>query len=126
MSYSQNRTGWIEAKVGQAMSTSMENMAAGWPRIQTIRGDAGSFYTLDTSQQVKVFEFYRHTLEILNQDDSLPPIKVNQVSIWKDIGTTDDTLTIYATVEFPLIAGIDSKIYMHQNVTVPHFASPLR
>jgi hypothetical protein len=123
MTYSQSRTQWIESKVRQAMATSIESLAPQWPRIEyhdSVSGDP--YYAPDIYDQAQVFGLYRHMLEQLNQDESVPPLKVFRVSISKAIGTAEDTVIIQAYMEFPLIGGIEKEIVVQSDgVKVPHY-----
>ena len=124
MSYTQSRTEWIQGKVSQAMSTSIESLAPQWPRIETRSSIAGGvYYAPEINDPQQTFELYRHILELLNQDVSVPPLKVTQVSLTNDIGSTEDTLICRATVEFALIGGIDKEIVVQGAVKIPHFTT---
>jgi hypothetical protein len=113
---------WIEAKVDQAMLASMESLSPGWPRIET--HTAGEvYYSPIVNDQVQDFQLTRHVLEILNQDTSVPPLKITQVSIHNDFGSGEDILVSQALVEFPLFAGIDKTIMVEAKLTIPHYKS---
>jgi hypothetical protein len=122
MSYTTSKTKWIEAKVQQAMSASMENLSPGWPRIEThVAGEV--YYAPIVNDPVQDFQLTRHVLEILNQDVSVPPVKITQVSIRDNFGSGGDILSSQAMVEFPLFAGIDKTIMVEATVTIPHYKS---
>jgi hypothetical protein len=124
MNYAQSRTDWIETKVKQAMTTSIESLAPQWPRIE-YRGNLsqGSYFAPDIYNPNQVFDFYRHTLEKLNQDASVPPLKIFRVSISKTVGASEDEVTMQAYMEFPLIGGVEKEIVVMAKENLPHYSS---
>jgi hypothetical protein len=124
MSYLQARTDLIEMKVKQAMTTGIESLAPQWPRIE-YQGSLSydSYFAPDIYNQVQVFDFYRHTLEQLNQDTSVPPLKIFRVSISKTSGASEDDVTMQAYLEFPLIGGFEKEITVMVNDHLAHYAS---
>jgi hypothetical protein len=124
MSYSQSKIDWIQEKVSQAMIANIESLVPQWPRIE-YKSSSGDdpYYAPDIYNQGQVFDLYIHLLENLNTDNNLPPVKVTQVSIMKNIGETEDTLIVQARVEFPLFAGFDKEIVVRGAGKIPHFKS---
>jgi hypothetical protein len=121
-SFSKSESDWINAKVGQAMSASLESLAPQWPRIE-YHTSAGVYFSPESNNQTQVFDFTRHTLELLNQDISVSPLKLINISIDKNFGVSEDTLIGRATVKFPLIAGIDHEVIVQSNVKIPHYTT---
>jgi hypothetical protein len=124
MSYYQSRMDWIDAKVSQAMSTSIESLAPQWPRIEyqaDLSGDV--YYAPDIYDQTQILDLTSHVLETLNQDMAVPPVKITQVSIWKDSGTSEDTYVCQANVEFPLIIGVEKETVVESSTKVSHFTT---
>lgn len=122
MSYLKSEADWMQAKVAQAMSQSLESLAPQWPRIET-RTSAGSYFSPESSDPVQVFDFTRHTLELLNQDTGVPPLKLLNVSLDKEFGASEDTLIGRALVKFPLLAGINDELVVQDAVKIPHYRS---
>jgi len=122
MSLSNSKTMQIEAKVEQALSASMENLSPGWPRIET-HNNGEVYYSPIVNDPVQEFQLTEHALEILNQDTSVPPLKIIQVSLSKNLGSEEDILVSQAMVEFPLFAGINRTIMIEATDTIPHYRS---
>ena len=120
MTYIKSEADWMQAKVGQAMSQSLESLAPQWPRIETHTSD-GVYFSPESSNPAQVFDFTRHTLELLNQDASVPPLKLLNVSVDKEPGGSEDTLIGSALVEFPTIAGINYEMVVQNGVRIPHY-----
>jgi hypothetical protein len=122
MSYTKSESDWVKAKVAQAMSVSIQSLAPQWPRIE-YHTPAGVYFSPESAEPAQVFDFSRHTLEILNQDLSVPPLKLLDVSIDKEFGDSEDTLIGRATVRFPLFAGIDHNLIVQSSVKIPHYTT---
>ena len=122
MSYKQTRTEFMETKVRQAFDKEITALSPQWSRIE-VRSDLETYYSpiVDAKQTL---ELYRYVLEDLNQDESLPPVKMNLPAITKGFGPSDDSLTCQVTIEFPLILGIDRKVMMYGTITIPHYTTP--
>jgi hypothetical protein len=120
MTYSQSRINWIEVKVNQAMAASMVNLAPHWPRIETFTS-VDHYFQPNVNDPIVNYELYRDLLAHLNQEESIPPVKVTQVSIRNDIGNSEDTLVSQALIQFPLVAGFESKVYVQARVIIPHY-----
>ena len=122
MSYKQTRTEFMETKVRQAFDKEITALSPQWSRIE-VRSDSEAYYSpiVDAKQTL---ELYRYVLEDLNQDESLPPVKMNPPAITKDFGPTEDSLTCQVTIEFPLILGIDRNVMMYGTITIPHYTTP--
>jgi hypothetical protein len=120
MTYAQSRTNWIEAKVSQAMAASMTNRAPHWPQIETFTSD-DHYYPPNINDPIVNYDLYRDVLAYLNQDESMPPVKITQVSIRNDIGNSEDTLVSQVIVQFPLVAGFESKVEVQARVIIPHY-----
>ncbi len=106
----------------QAMSASMESLSPGWPRIETHNAGEG-YYAPIVNDAEQHFQLTRHVLEILNQDGSVPPVKITQMSLSNHFGSGKDILTGQAMVEFPLFAGFDKTIIVEATVAIPHYKS---
>ena len=122
VSYKQTRTEFMETKVRQAFDKEMSALSPQWSRIE-MQSDSGTYYSpiIDANQTL---ELYRYVLEDLNQDESLPPVKMNPPAITKGFGPSEDSLTCQVTIEFPLILGIDEKIMMYGTIAIPHYTTP--
>jgi hypothetical protein len=124
-SYEQTRTQWIEAKVKNALDQSMQSLALTLPRIMvTDRSSGEVFYAPDLNAQFHTFDLYAQTLIILNQDTSVPIVKLTLASMSAEYGPSDTTLQGQTTVEFPLVAGIDKVMAVHSSIQIPHFKTP--
>jgi hypothetical protein len=124
MTYSQSKIDWIEMKVNRAMTTSINSLAPQWPRIEYQNSlPSGSYFVPDIYNQVQVFDFYRHTLEQLNQDTSVPPLKIFRVSISKTDGASEDEVTMQAYLEFPLIGGFEKEIVVMAKDNLAHYVT---
>ena len=112
----------METKVRQAFDKEITALSPQWSRIK-VRSDSGTYYSpiIDANQTL---ELYRYVLEDLNQDESLPPVKMNPPAITKGFGPSEDSLTCQVTIEFPLILGIDEKIMMYGTIAIPHYTTP--
>jgi hypothetical protein len=121
-SYEQSRTQWMESKVKNALSQSMQSLAVSLPRIQITDNNSGEvFYAPDLNVQLHAFDLYGQTLINLNQDISVPMLKLTLVSMTEEYNSSDTTLKGQATVEFPLIAGIDKEMVVRTSIQVPHY-----
>jgi hypothetical protein len=124
-SYEQARTQWIEAKVKNALDQSMQSLSSTLPRIKVTDNDSGEvFYAPDLNAQFHTFDLYAQTLINLNQDISVPTVKLTLTSMTEYYGPSDITLQGQTTVEFPLIAGINKTVIVHSSIQIPHFKSP--
>jgi hypothetical protein len=121
MTYMKSESEWVQERVNQAMSQSLESLAPQWPRIET-HTSAGAYFSPEINQS-QVFEFTSQTLELLNQDPSLPPLKLLNVSLEKGFGDSEDTLIGRALVKFPLIAGINIEVIVQDGIKIPHYAT---
>jgi hypothetical protein len=123
MSYRQAKTEWIETKVRQALEINMTMLSPQWSRITTRSTLTPEKYYSPIVDAIQTFDLYRHVLEYLNQDESLPPTKLTQVSIRKDYGPLEDTLICQVKLEFPLFLGIERKTIVLGTVKIPHYAT---
>lgn len=118
----QAKTQWVESKVQQAMSTSIESLAPQWPRIEIHNSlDSNVYYTPIISDPVQKMQLIRHVLEIINQDASIPPVKVTQLSMSADYQSKEDILNCQAYVTFPLMIGINHKVLVQSQVRIPRY-----
>jgi hypothetical protein len=120
MTYIKSKADWMQAKVANAMSQSLESLAPQWPRIET-HSSAGLYFSPEISNPAQVFDFTRQTLEILNQDTSVPPLKLLNVSLEKDFGHIEDTLIGRTIVKFPLVAGLSYELTVQDSVKIQHY-----
>jgi hypothetical protein len=124
-SYEQSRTQWMESKVKNALNQSMQSLSVSLPRIQiTDRNSGEVYYAPDLNAQLHAFDLYGQTLINLNQDISVPVLKLTLVSMTEEYSSSDTILQGQAAVEFPLIAGIDKKMIVRESIQVPHFQNP--
>jgi hypothetical protein len=122
--FEQARTQWIEAKIKNALDQSMQSLAETLPRIQITDSNSGEiFYAPDVNAQFHTFDLYAQTLVNLNQDMSVPMIKLTNTSMTEFFGPSNTTLQGQTTVEFPLIAGINKVIAVHSSIQIPHYKS---
>jgi hypothetical protein len=116
------KTRWIETKVQQAMATSMQGLYPEWQRIEIHNVQANEvYYTPIVADAERRSELTRHVLELLNQDTSVPPVKIAQVAMQTDYGVEEDILTSFTTVEYPLIAGIEKSITVKSSVPLTRY-----
>jgi nitrogen fixation/metabolism regulation signal transduction histidine kinase len=121
-SYEQSRTQWMESKVKNAIDQSMQYLSLTLPRIQITDSNTSEvYYAPDLNTQFHNFDLYGQTLITLNQDLSVPTVKLTLVSITEAYGPSFTTLVGQATVEFPLIAGINKKMIVRSSIQVPHY-----
>ncbi len=122
LSYTQTETRRIEAKVQNAISAGVENLAPQWPRIEMHNSLAsGAYYSPIVSDSARSFELTRHVLEMLNQDESVPPVKLSTINLHIDFGPDQDTLVCQTRIEFPLFAGIEKKVDISSSFPIPHY-----
>jgi hypothetical protein len=117
----QSKIAFMQTKVEQAMSIDLENLAPQWPRIEVHSDLATQTYYAPLVNQVQEFQLYRHVLEYLNQDTSVPPLKVSQISAQIEYGAAEDTLMSQARVEFPLVLGIEQELTVQSAIKIPHY-----
>jgi hypothetical protein len=112
----------METKVRQAFDKEITALSPQWSRIE-VQSDSETYYSpiVDAKQTL---ELYRYVLEDLNQDESLPPVKMASPAITKGFGPSEDSFTCQVTIEFPLMLGIDRKIMMYGTITIPHYPTP--
>ncbi len=121
-SFEQSRTLWMEAKVINALDQSMQSLSSTLPRIQVTDSNSGEvFYAPDLNAPLHAFDLYAQTLINLNQDMSVPTVKLFNTTISEYYGPSDTTLQSQTTVEFPLIVGIDKIIVVQSSIQIPHF-----
>jgi len=121
VSVTQSTTELVQTKIEQALSINMENLAPEWPRIETHNALSTKVYYAPIVNPVQTFELHRHVLEYLNQDTSVPPVKITQISMRYEYGATEDTLISQASVEFPVILGIEKEMLVQSAVKTPHY-----
>jgi hypothetical protein len=117
----QSKTKSIQSKIEQAMSVNMQNLSPQWPRIETHSDLSTEVYYAPIIDQIQTFALYRHVLEYLNQDPSLPPVKIFQIAVRIEYGISEDTLISQASVEFPLIFGIEKHMIIQSSIEIPHY-----
>jgi hypothetical protein len=121
-SFEQSRTQWIETKVKNSLNQSMESLSAKLPRIQVTDNNSGEvYYAPNINAQFHTFDLYGQTLINLNQDSSVPMLKLTDVSITEQYNSANTTLQGQANVVFPLIAGLDKEIIVRSSIQVPHY-----
>lgn len=117
----QSKNAFMQTKVEQAMSVSLEDLAPQWPRIEVRSASAAQAYYAPIVNQVQDFQLDRHVLEYLNQDASVPPLKLSQVAAQIEYGAAEDTLISQARVEFPLVLGIEQELTVQSSIKIPHY-----
>ena len=117
----QSKIAFMQTKVQQALSTDLESLAPQWPRIEVHSDLATQTYYAPLVNQVQDFQLYRHVLEYLNQDASVPPLKISQISVQIEYGAAEDTLISQAHVEFPLILGIEHELTVQSSIKIFHY-----
>lgn len=124
MSFEADRTQWIEAKVKNALNQSMQSLILTLPRIEVRDTNSGAVYFAPNVNDPKnSFDLYGQMLVIINQDTSVPSVKVTLVSMNAEYGASNTTLTSQATVKFPLIVGIEKEIIVRSSILVPNYNS---
>jgi hypothetical protein len=95
-----------------------------WPRIEMHNAQVSEVYytpiVTDTAQRA---DLTKHVLELLNQDPGFPPVKITQIAIRADYRSSEDTLTGYTMVEFPLFAGIEKRISVKSSVPLARYTA---
>jgi hypothetical protein len=121
MSFREARTEWVETKVEQALVINTTTLSPQWPRIEM--HVAQEIYYSPIVDANQTFELYRYVLEYLNQDESVPPIKLTQLSHTIEFGSSEDTLVWQVKLDFPLFLGIDRKDVVLSKVAIPHYTT---
>jgi hypothetical protein len=121
MSVTQAKTKLMQTKIEQAMSINLQSLSPQWPRIETHSDLSAEVYYAPIVDQARTFELYRHVLEYVNQDSSVPPVKIAPISVRLDYGASEDTLISQTSVQFPLIFGIEKKIMVRSSFETPHY-----
>ncbi len=121
-SYDQASTQFVVEKVKNALNQSMQSLSMTLPRIQVTDNQSGEvYYAPDLNSKFHTFDLYSQSLILLNQDSSVPTIKLSQVSMSEDYGKSTITLSGQATVDFPLILGINKEVIVQSSIQIPHF-----
>jgi hypothetical protein len=121
-SYDQANTQFVEEKVKNALDQSMQSLSMTLPRIQVTDTQSGEvYYEPDLLSKFHAFDLYGQTLILLNEDLSVPTMKLSSVSTSEDYGKSTITLRGQATVDFPLILGINKEIIVQSSIQIPHF-----
>jgi hypothetical protein len=121
-SYDQASTKFVEEKVKNALDQSMQSLSMTLPRIQVTDNQSGKvYYAPDLHSKFHTFDLYGQTLILLNEDLSVPTMKLSSVSTSEDYGKSTITLKGQATVDFPLIFGINKEIIVQSSIQIPHF-----
>jgi TRAP-type C4-dicarboxylate transport system permease small subunit len=124
MSFTQSRTAWMKTKVKQALSTNIQRLSPQWPRVETHTNLTDQvYYSIIVNNPIQTFELTRHVLESLNQDVSVPPFKMTQISMSYEYGSSEDTLISQANVQFPLVFGIEKELMVQSAIKVPHYTT---
>jgi hypothetical protein len=112
------------SKVNSALETSMESLAPQLPRVEINDNNSGvSYFAPNVNDPSHAFDLYGHLLLLLNQDEGVPTIKVTQVSMQNEYGSSVTTLTGQAEVKFPLFAWFDKEVTVHSSVKIPHYST---
>jgi len=111
----------LQTKVEQVIVSSLANLAPHWPRIAVHSDPAAQAYYAPIVNQAQTFQLYQDVLEHLNQDASVPPLKMSQVSVQIEYGAAEDTLISQARVEFPLVFGIEQNLTIQSSFKTPHY-----
>jgi hypothetical protein len=121
-SYSQALTQLVEVKVKLALDQSMQSLSTTLPRLQvTDRQSGEEYYAPDLNSKFHAFDLYGQALVLLNEDTSVPLLKLTQVSMSAEYGSSTTTITGQAAVDFPLIFGINKHILVRSSIEIPHF-----
>ncbi len=80
-----------------------------------------AYYSPTVADPARSFELTGHVLEVLNQDESVPPVKLSAISLRIDYGSAQDTLVCQTNVEFPLFGGIYRTVRVSSGIPVPHY-----
>jgi hypothetical protein len=123
-SFVRDKTLWIENKAEAALANSMTSLAPQLSRIKIVDNNAGeTFYAPNTYSLAAAWQVYGEMLKVLNQDVSVPPVKVTLVNVRNEYSDSQTSVVGQATVEFPLWAGIEKQIVIHSTIQVPHYQS---
>ncbi len=122
MTFSQAQTQWMQTKVVNAMDQGMQYLANVLPRIQVTDNASGEvYYAPDLNSASHAFDLYGQTLINLNQDASIPPVKLSSVTMTAEYGASETTLQAQTSVEFALLPGINKVILVHSSIQIPHY-----
>jgi hypothetical protein len=117
-----DKTEWIENKAEAALANSLTSLAPQLSRIEIHYPTANeTFYAPDIYKPAAAWEVYGEMLKLLNQDESVPQVKVTLVSVRNDYSASQTSLTGQATVKFPLWVGIEKQVVIHSTIQVPHY-----
>jgi hypothetical protein len=123
-SYEQFKIRFIESKVENALDQSMESLSVSLPRKKIIDRNLGTiFYAPDFYAQHHTFDLYGQTLIILNQDSSVPFLKLSNIAVMEEYNDTDTQVISQTIVNFPLILGVQKNIMVRTSIHMPHLAS---
>jgi hypothetical protein len=123
-SFERDQTAWMENKAEAALTNSLISLVPQLSRIEIHYTNTNeTFYAPDTYDPAVAWQIYGEMLKLLNQDGSVPPVKVTLVSVRNDYNASQTSLIGQATVEFSLWAGIEKQIVIHSTIQVPHYPS---
>jgi hypothetical protein len=122
MSFTTAKTQQVEARVQQAMTASMESLVPHCPRVE-MHSQGEVYYAPIVYDPRCRSQLTEQMLDSLSQDESIPPVKITNVSMQTDFSPKEDTLVGLALVEFPLFASFDKTIQVRSTAPSPHYQS---
>ncbi len=122
MSFTTAKTHQVEARVQQVMTASMESLVPNCPRVE-MHSQGEVYYAPIVYDPGCRSGLTQQMLDSLSQDQSIPPVKITNVSMQTDFSPKEDTLVGLAFVEFPLFAGFDKTIQVRSTAPSPHYPS---
>jgi hypothetical protein len=117
MTIETNKSKFIEKKVKNAVSSSVEAESPGIPRIKTIENGNKIFYVPDFIDPTQAFSVEENALIQLNQDISVPPLKITMFNI-VDMG---GDLNIHLRVKYDGALGITKAEDIYSHLNTPHY-----
>jgi hypothetical protein len=104
------------------MTASMESLVPHCPRVEMhSRGEV--YYAPMVYDPGCRSQLTQQMLDSLNQDKTIPPMKITNVTMQANFSSKDDTLVGLALVEIPLFAGFDKTIQVRSTAPSPHYPS---
>jgi hypothetical protein len=122
MSFTTAKTQQVEARVQQVMTASMESLVPHCPRVE-MHSQGEVYYAPMVYDPGCRSQLTQQMLDSLNQDKTIPPMKITNVTMQTNFSSKEDTLVGLALVEIPLFAGFDKTIQVRSTAPSPHYPS---
>ncbi len=123
MSFTTAKTQQVKARVQQVMTASMESLVPHCPRVE-MHSQGEVYYAPIVYDPGCRSQLTQQMLDSLSQDESIPPVKITNVTMQTNFNPKEDNLVGLAFVEFPLFASFDKTIQVRITAPSPHYQSP--